>query len=196
MTASDLVAALSPVVEVFDALRIPYYLGGSVASSVHGIARASLDADVVADIQPSHVDTLVAAVEGAYYVPSDRLRAAVRERTSFNLIHLATMFKVDVFVSTGRAFDRQAAERAQPLAIDDVPGAAVFRVASPEDTILAKLESFRRGGEVSERQWWDVVGVLRVTADADRGHLRRWAAALGVADLLERALDAAGTDAS
>jgi hypothetical protein len=104
------------------------------------------------------------------------------------------MFKIDVFVARGREFDRQAAERALPQLIDDSPGASAFRVASPEDTILAKLEWFRRGGETSERQWWDVVGVLRVTADADREYLRRWAPALGVADLLERAIAAAGSE--
>jgi len=64
----------------------------------------------------------------------------------------------------------------------------VFLVASPEDTVLAKLEWFRLGGETSERQWWDIVGVLKVTEDADRTYLSRWAASLGVADLLERAL--------
>jgi hypothetical protein len=165
-----------------------------VASSAHGIARASLDADVVADIQLGQVDALVTRFQDAYYVPVDRLREAVRERTSFNLIHLSTMFKIDVFVSRGREFDRQAAERALPQLIDDSPGASAFRVASPEDTILAKLEWFRRGGETSERQWWDVVGVLRVTADADREYLRRWAPALGVADLLERAIAAAGSE--
>jgi hypothetical protein len=67
-------------------------------------------------------------------------------------------------------------------------------VASPEDTILAKLEWVRRGGETSERQWWDVVGVLRVTAGADRDYLGKWASALGVADLLERAIAAAASE--
>ena len=188
MTESDLVAALRPVADAFDALRVPYYLGGSVASSAHGIARASLDADVVAHLEPGHVDALVQRLAAAYYIPVDRLRSAVAARTSCNLIHLATMFKIDVFVSKGRPFDRQAAERARPQALDETPHAARFPVASPEDTVLAKLEWFRLGGEISERQWWDVVGILRVSEDADRIYLRRWAASLGVSDLLERAL--------
>jgi hypothetical protein len=98
------------------------------------------------------------------------------------------MFKIDVFVSKGRPFDRQAAERARPQAIDEDPDPTRFPVASPEDTVLAKLESFRLGGETSERQWWDVAGILKVPEDADRSYLRRWAASLGVTDLLERAL--------
>ena len=188
MTESDLVGALRPVAEVLEALGVPYYLGGSVASSAHGIARASLDADIVATLEPDHVDSLVNRLRSAYYIPVDRLRAAVATRSSCNFIHLATMFKVDIFVSKGRPFDRQAAERARPQAIDDAPDAIRFPVASPEDTVLAKLEWFRLGGETSERQWWDVVGILRVTVDADRAYLRRWAGSLDVADLLERAL--------
>ena len=123
-----------------------------------------------------------------YYIPVDRLRSAVASRSSCNFIHLATMFKIDVFVSKGRPFDRQAAARARPQAIDDAPDAPRFPVASPEDTVLAKLEWFRLGGETSERQWWDVVGILKVTEDSDRQYLRRWADSLGVTDLLERAL--------
>ena len=187
MTDSDLVAALRPVADALDALDVRYYLAGSLASSAHGIARASLDADVVAALEPDHVDPLTNRL-GSAYIPVDRLRSAVAARSSCNLIHLATMFKIDVFVSKGRPFDRQAAERARPQAIDEAPDARRFPVASPEDTVLAKLEWFRLGGESSERQWWDIVGVLKVTEDADRTYLWRWAASLGVADLLERAL--------
>ncbi len=67
---------------------------------------------------------------------------------------------------------------------------AFFPVASAEDTVLAKLEWFRRGGETSERQWWDILGILRVTTGLDRAYLRRWADSLGVTDLLDRALAA------
>ena len=188
MTESDLVAALRPVADALDALGVRCFLGGSIASSAHGIARASLDADIVAELQPEHVEPLATRLVSAYYIPLDRLQSAVAARSSCNFIHLATMFKIDLFVSKGRAFDRVAAERARPQAIDENPNAPRFPVASPEDTVLAKLEWFRLGGETSERQWWDIVGVLRVTRDADREHLQRWALTLGVEDLLERAL--------
>lgn len=188
MTESDLVAALLPVADAFEALGVHYYLGGSVASSAHGIARASLDADIIAALEPHHVDPLTARLMSAYYIPVDRLRSAVAGRSSCNFIHLSTMFKIDVFVSKGRPFDRQAAERARLQAIDESPDFRSFPVATAEDTVLAKLEWFRLGGETSERQWWDIVGVLKVTSDADHEYLRRWAASLGVGDLLARAL--------
>ena len=188
MIESDLVAALHPVTDALDALGVRYYLGGSLASSAHGVARASLDVDLIAELEGEHLDRFARRLESAYYVPIDHMRAAVAERRSFNLIHLATMFKVDVFVSKGRPFDRQAAERARLQTIGEAPHDRGFLVASPEDTVLAKLEWFRLGGETSERQWWDIVGVLKVAAEADRDYLGRWAHALGVSDLLEKAL--------
>ena len=194
MTDSELVAALRPVAQALEALGVPYYLGGSVASSAHGIARASLDADVVAALGPEHVDALTARLGADYYIPVDRLRSAAARRSSCNFIHLATMFKIDLFVSKDRPFDREAVVRARPQAFDTGPDAPTFPVASAEDTVLAKLEWFRLGGETSERQWWDVVGVLRVTPDLDRAYLDHWAGGLGVSDLLSRALADAGAD--
>jgi len=176
------------VADALHALGVPFFIGGSLASSVHGIARPSLDAAVVAALEPEHVDPLVTRLAEAYYIPIERLRTAAAAHTSCNLIHLATMFKIDLFVSKGRPFDRQAAERARPQAIDEAPDAPRFPIASPEDTVLAKLEWFRLGGETSERQWWDVIGILKVTEDADCHYLQRWAGSLGVSDLLERAL--------
>ena len=168
---------------------MPYYVGGSLASSTHGVARSSIDADVVADLGPAHVSPLVRALETTYYLSEDRMTSAVRARRSFNLIHLETMFKVDVFVTKGRPFDRQAFARARAEALEDSPAARRFLVASREDTVLAKLEWFRAGGEVSERQWADVVGVLKTAGDSlDRAYLRSWASSIGVEDLLERAV--------
>lgn len=189
MTPSDLVAAIRPVVEAFTALGVRHYLGGSVASSAHGVARASLDADIVAELGPEHVGPLIDRLSADYYIPEERLRFAATSRSSCNLIHLATMFKIDVFVSRRRPFDLQAASRAQLEPLDDAPGTPLFFVASAEDTVLAKLEWFRLGGETSERQWWDIVGVLRVADQADRTYLRDWARVLQVDDLLERAFE-------
>src|SRR6185369_1675457 len=112
VTSSDLLQALTPVIEALEALDVRYYVGGSVASSNHGVPRASVDADVVADLHAEHVDRFVAALGAAYYVPEGLIRDAVGRRRSFNLIHLVSMFKIDVFVSKGRAFDREALSRA------------------------------------------------------------------------------------
>ena len=190
MTSADLIAAILPVTTCLDQIGVRHYITGSAASSAHGIARASIDVDLVAELEPEHVDRLISCLGDAYYIPTDTLRAAVKQRQSFNLIHLATMFKVDVFVSRGRPFDRAAADRAVLETFEEGSAAVRLPTATPEDTVLAKLEWFKRGGEVSERQWWDIVGVLRVAQHADREYMRTWAISLGVADLLERAFAA------
>ena len=115
----DLLLALGPVVDAIEALGIRYFVGGSVASSAHGVPRASLDADLVADLGPDHVAPLVARLQDAYYVDAGRVRAAVASRRSFNLIHLATIFKIDVFAMKQRPFDKQALERARREPLDD-----------------------------------------------------------------------------
>jgi len=198
MNASDLTEALTPVLEALDRLGIRHFVGGAVASSAPGIARASLDVDLVAELEPGHARPLVAALEGAYYVDEHRVRRAIEARRSFNLIHLATMFKIDVFVSKDRPFDAASFSRVRRERLGLDPRDPGIPLASAEDVLLAKLEWFRRGGESSERQWDDVLGLLRVGAGAiDREYLQHWAAVLGVTDLLERALSrAAGPAAS
>jgi hypothetical protein len=192
MNVPDLVAALRPVLTTLGNLGVRHFVGGSVASSAHGVARASLDVDVVAELEAVHVTRFVAALQNAYYVDLARVRAAVENRRSFNLIHLATMFKVDVFVSRQRPFDLSAFARAEAT----TPGSGLefqsIPMASAEDVLLAKLEWYRRGGDVSERQWTDVIGIVRVGGGAlDVEYLRRWATPLGVADLLEQVLSQA-----
>lgn len=185
---SEPIAVTLSVIEMLEALDIPYLIGGSLASAVYGVARATLDADIVADLNPEHAEPLVQALGEAFYVDIEAIRDAVRHRGSFNIIHLETMFKVDIFVHKRRPFDHAQFERrtAQRVAID--PERSAY-IASPEDTVLAKLEWYRMGGEVSDRQWRDLLGVLKVQGERlDLAYMRRWAAALSVADLLEQAL--------
>ena len=191
MTAPDLLLALGPVLETLRGLGVRHYVGGSIASSAHGVPRASIDVDVVAELLPRHAAPLAARLRETYYISEERVRDAVTRRGSFNAIHLETMVKVDVFVSRDRPFDRRAFDRARP-AIPE--GGSEIPVSSPEDTVLAKLEWFRRGGEVSERQWADVTGVLRASTALDEPYLRTGAVELGVADLLVRAFEETSQD--
>ncbi len=179
------------VADALDALGVPYAIGGSLASALHGVMRATMDADLVADLHPEHVEPLARAVGSVFYADEEAMRDAIQRRTSFNLIHLETMFKVDVFVAKARPFDRSQLARRQVHLLSEEPERRAY-VASAEDIILAKLEWYRLGGEVSERQWRDVLGVLKVQGDRlDRGYMRRMAAGLDVTDLLERAFEEA-----
>jgi hypothetical protein len=189
VTKPDLLAALEPVVDVLEGLGIRYQVGGSVASSLHGMARATMDVDVVAELEAAHVDALVRALEDDYFVEKNAVRSAVRDRSSFNLIHQRTIMKIDVFLLKQRRYDQQALARSIDDTFVDDPGARPIKFAAAEDVILAKLEWYRLGNETSERQWTDVLGILRVQGDRlDRQYLRRWARELEVDDLLSRAL--------
>lgn len=162
---SDILAALRPLVDVLNRLSIPYQVGGSVASSALGLPRSTLDVDVVCALTLSHVDTLVRELEATYYIDSDMIIDAIGRRASFNLIHLETMLKVDVFLPKARAFDREAFARHVERALDDTEGSPMFRLSTPEDIVLHKLEWYRLGNEISERQWTDILGVIRVQGD-------------------------------
>lgn len=180
------------VVQAFDALRIPYFLGGSMASSVHGFYRATADADFVAAVRPHHAEALATLLRPAFYADIEAIRSAAAAGRSFNVIHLETLFKVDVFVAGMQPFHLMQFKR-RVLQATGPDGKTTFYMASAEDTVLAKLQWYRDGGSVSDRQWNDVLGVLKVQGAAlDRAYLREWAQELRLTDLLLRALAEAG----
>lgn len=180
------------VIDALDALGVPYLIGGSLASAVHGVLRATLDTDLVADLRLEHAEPLARALGGTFYVDAESIREAVLHQRSFNVIHLETMFKVDVFVVKKRPFHHSQMERRMAQVIATDPDRTAY-VATAEDTILAKLEWYRLGGDVSEQQWRDVLGVMKVQTDRlDLAYLRQWAAQLNISDLLERAIKEAG----
>ena len=180
------------VARVLERLGVPYVTAGSFASSVHGEPRSTDDIDVVADLRPPHAAPLVAALAPEWYVSEQAAAEAITHGGSFNAIHLPSGVKVDVFVVGTDAFDARRVATGQTVRVGPEPDAAL-QVDTAEHTVLRKLEWFRRGGETSERQWRDVVGILRAQgARLDRVELSGWAARLGVMDLLARALAEAG----
>ena len=175
---------------LLDSLGITYAIGGSFASSIHGVARPTQDLDLIAAIPPARIDAFAAAFERDFYVDSESIRSAIRFRRSFNLIHLATGFKIDIFPVGSHALGSQQLKRrrTEESAILGGPAAA-FPVISPEDAILVKLGWYRDGGESSERQWNDLRNIMKVQGDRlDQKYLREWSHELGVSDLLCRLL--------
>lgn len=183
---------LLEVTRVLEELEVPYVVGGSLASSLHGIPRSTQDADLVAALRTDHIQPFIGRVDGSFYLSPERVEAAVRQRTSFNLIHLKSMIKVDLFVFSETPLARQEMARRQILPIPGEPE-AYLQVASPEDTILQKLLWYRKGGGVSERQWNDILGVIKVQGRAlDLGYLKEWAERSGIEDLLAQAFADSG----
>jgi hypothetical protein len=185
---SEQIAVTLLVIDALEKLNVRYLIGGSLASALYGVPRATMDADLVADLRMENAEPLARALASAFYVDAEMIRDAVRQQRSFNVIHLETAFKVDIFVRKQRAFDESQLARRIKYVVATDPERTAF-VASAEDTILAKLEWYRLGGETSERQWRDVLGIIKTQGERlDAAYLRYWAAQLGVADLLERIL--------
>ncbi len=181
----DMRRVVQEVAAAFRNLEIPYVLGGSIASSIHGIPRSTNDADFAVEPFPGKEEKLVASFGPEYYLYLETVKTAVRERASFNIISTYTGFKVDVFVRKERPFERSLIQRRVPYVGADVP----IEVVTPEDIVLLKLEWFRLGNEIVDRQWNDVINVIRVrSGELDLDYLARWASELGVDDLLEQAL--------
>lgn len=180
------------VAETLERLGIPYLVGGSLASSLHGIPRSTQDADVVVRIGAGDVARLVRAFRDDFYLDEGAVREAVAEGSSFNLIHLKELFKIDVFVAGDDEASREQMRRRSTFVVRDHPPRELV-VASPEDVIAHKLYWYALGDEVSERQWSDAVGVLKVGgARLDPAYLRRIARLRGVEALLKRACEEAG----
>jgi hypothetical protein len=188
-----IIRALGPVIDALDALGIPYQIVGSVASSAYGIARSTLDVDLTADMSDRQVRPLFERLQSAYYIDEDRIRDAAERRSSFNAIHLESMVKIDVFIVKSEAYDQAAFARRRTENLGEDMTPRLLSIASPEDVILYKLDWYRAGGCISERQWNDVLGVLKVQhVSLDIEYMHKWAAALNLTDLLLRALREAG----
>jgi len=176
------------VTGAFEKLGVPYLIGGSLASTLHGMVRTTQDSDVISEMRPEHLQPFVLALQDEFYIDEEMIAESIQHNSSFNIIHRETMFKVDVFIPRPRPFLHAQLARAQRQTFTFETNISA-KFASAEDTILSKLEWYRMGGEVSDRQWRDIIGVLKTRAgELDLVYLRKWAAELHVSDLLERAL--------
>ena len=180
-------AAVLPVTEHFDALSIPYFITGSVAAGAWGMPRSTADVDLVAAIAIDDAASFARALQDTYYVDLSSIVDAIAHASSFNLTHHATNINLDVFVATGGPWVQKQFTRARDVML---PGSDVaVRILSPEDLVLGKLLWFEQGNRVSDQQWRDIQGLLRVQAGRlDLQYLRRWAADQDVGALLETAL--------
>lgn len=188
---SSLGDAFQELLAALDRLEIPFLIGGSIASGTHGLPRQTNDIDLLADVTASATISCDALGQG-FYVDTEAVERAVRTARPFNVIHLASAYKFDIFpVGQDRFARSELARRRYTTTTITGLEHIEFPVASPEDTILAKLAWFRKGGESSDRQWHDILGVIQIqTGRLDVRYLEEWAAELGVSDLLARVLAA------
>jgi hypothetical protein len=177
------------ILAVLDLLEIPYQLVGSLASSIHGIPRSTMDVDLVADLRADQIEEFVAELKADFYADPEMIKEALARARSFNLIHYASSFKFDIFPLQKDEFSQTQFARRQFAETKSLGAPIECAVATAEDTVLSKLRWYRATGETSERQWNDLRGIVQVSGTRlDLAYLNAWAPRLGVADLLERLL--------
>jgi hypothetical protein len=163
-----------------------YFVGGSLASSLQGEPRATNDVDMVIELPLGAIGALVRELGGEFEVDVETLRDALLHGGSCNIFHLPTVTKIDLFAVGPTPFDEMEFSRRKAVRIGEGPETLILK--TPEDTVLRKLRWFEDGGRVSERQWRDVVQVLRVSGgELNREYMDHWAQILGVAALLQQA---------
>jgi hypothetical protein len=184
-------SALDSLIAALEGLGIRYLIGGSLASSARGVLRSTMDVDVLAAMRVEQAEPLAAVLGAAWYADPGDMRRAISAGRAFNVIHLLTGEKFDVFPASGE-FHASELRRATEMPLDLAGRRTVCRVATAEDILLAKLQWYRQGGKVSERQWSDILGILAANADLDLGYVDQWSARLNLGDLWERARTEAG----
>jgi hypothetical protein len=181
-----LAKTLELLAAALDRLAIPYAVVGSVASSARGSYRATEGVDVLARISPQHAAQLADALGEDWYADADQMRTAIAAGRAFNLIYIPFSQKVDVFPAKNE-FAAAQLDRATSLPLPGLGTGAAYPVSSAEDIVVAKLDWYKAGDETSERQWTDILKVIRATPHIDWDYMESWAMRLGVADLLARA---------
>ena len=176
---------------VIDRLEIPYFVGGSVASSTYGFARYTQDVDLVVAVALDHVEAFAAELlKEEFYADAGMMRDGIRHRRSFNVIYKPCVYKFDLFPLQGDAYSRSQLTRRRFTETNVLGEPIECAMASPEDVILSKLRWYRLGGETSEQQWNDLRGVVQVKGpELDLDYLHEWAPKLKVADSLEKLLN-------
>ncbi len=182
---------LKQFADVLDGLKINYAIGGSIASSVYGKVRFTQDADITVAAFADKAEQLYTILKENFYISKDTMYEAISNRGSFNIIHLTSAFKIDIFIQKDDDFHRQLFFRKKKIKLDDSIE-HLFDIVSAEDIILLKLQWYQSSGCISEHQWSDVLGILAVQSESlNMKYLKSCSEMLELDDILQKAIDEA-----
>jgi hypothetical protein len=182
----EIIAVVLKVACALESIGVEYLVGGSVAASLYGEPRSTRDIDIAVRLPEEKLPQLVNALGPEFAVDEEAMREAIHARRSANIFYLPLVLKVDLFMRGDSEYDQ--VEFSRRTTVQPVEGASL-RASSPEDNLLWKLRWFKLGGEVSEQQWRDILGLLRVSGSSlDMKYLSEWSATHAVSELLQRAL--------
>ncbi len=194
---TELIAVMLPALHAFEELHVPYYLGGSIASSLHGMQQLAQDIDLVVDLGEEMLSSLFAVLGQHYLLDEDEAREAVREHMPFPLIHLDSFMKVDVVLPKQDAFDTFMRQLVRCHMLDECY--PPIQLASATEMVLFKVQRYQRDersrtdGMQDDAEWNDILGMLKVQGpDLDLALLAEWVGKLDVMETWCRALADAG----
>ena len=171
--------------DIFDKLRISYFVTGSVASMAYGEPRLTNDIDIVAEIGKKHIPKLLEAFpEEEFYISKEMIEEAISREGQFNIIHPSSGLKIDIIIKKGTPFDKSRFER-----IRRIKPAESYQAnfSSPEDVIIKKMEFYKEGA--SEKHLRDITGILKISGDEiDKKYISYWANLLGLTEIWEAIL--------
>jgi hypothetical protein len=195
----DLLTVMIPALQAFDEQNLFWYLGGSIASSLHGMQQMAQDIDLVVDLHPQNLSSLLPILKQHYAFDDDAFQETASQRTACSLIHPDTLMKVDLIMAKQGAFETALHPRIASYSLDDrYPS---LRLASAMEMILVKLHRYsqnllsRTDGMRDDAEWNDIVGMLKIQEPPfERDFLEEWARNLRIAEMLRQALVDAGAE--
>jgi hypothetical protein len=179
--SGDVLDVAAAVGEALERLAAGWFLGGSLASSLQGDPRTTLDIDIVTDLPAGSAARFAEELGADFDVDVAALAEGLRQRRSWNIYYLPEFMKVDVFGLAGGAFDRSEFDRRRKQILS--PGRHLW-LKTPEDSIVRKLLWYEQGERAASHQWRDVIGILRANPGMlDTGYIQRWTKQLGLTEL-------------